>query len=285
MRWTPRGRSEDLEDRRGTVIRRGPALGLGGFLILLVLSILFKRDLFQLVSPGADVGQPVGVPAGVPPEASSPEEERMVQFMSFVLDDAQDTWTRIFAESGETYSRAQLVLFTDAVQSECGFAQSTMGPFYCPLDGKVYLDYTFFNDLHARFGAPGDFAQAYVVAHEIGHHVQNVLGIAEQVQQLQQGNPGAANELSVLMELQADCLAGVWGHSTQQRQLLDVGDLEEGLAAAAAVGDDRIQRQTSGRVAPESWTHGSSDQRVTWFRRGLESGSIDQCDTFAGLRR
>ena len=281
MRWTPGGRSADIEDRRGMRVRRGPALGLGGFLVLLVLSILFKRDLFQLVSPGADLAGPVGVP----PAASSPEEERMVQFMSFVLDDAQDTWTRIFAESGETYPRAQLVLFNDAVQSGCGFAQSAMGPFYCPSDGKVYLDFSFFNDLDARFGAPGDFAQAYVVAHEIGHHVQNVLGIADQVQQLQQGNPGAANELSVLMELQADCLAGVWGHSTGQRQLLEVGDLEEGLAAAAAVGDDRIQRQTTGRVAPESWTHGSSDQRMTWFRRGLASGRIDQCDTFAALRR
>jgi len=281
MRWTPGGRSADIEDRRGMRVRRGPALGLGGFLVLLVLSILFKRDLFQLVSPGADLAGPVGGP----PAASSPEEERMVQFMSFVLDDAQDTWTRIFAESGETYPRAQLVLFNDAVQSGCGFAQSAMGPFYCPSDGKVYLDFSFFNDLDARFGAPGDFAQAYVVAHEIGHHVQNVLGIADQVQQLQQGNPGAANELSVLMELQADCLAGVWGHSTGQRQLLEVGDLEEGLAAAAAVGDDRIQRQTTGRVAPESWTHGSSDQRMTWFRRGLASGRIDQCDTFAALRR
>jgi predicted metalloprotease len=266
-------------------VRRGPAIGIGGFLILLVLSILFKQDLFQLVSPGADVGQPVGVPAGIPPEASAPEEERLVQFMSFVLDDAQDTWNRIFTAEGESYQRAQLVLFSEAVQSGCGFAQSAMGPFYCPLDRKVYLDLWFFRDLHARFGAPGDFAQAYVLSHEIGHHVQNLLGIAEQVQVLQQNNPGAANELSVLMELQADCLAGVWGHSTQQRQLLDVGDLEEGLAAAAAVGDDRIQRQTAGSVTPESWTHGSSEQRVSWFRRGLEVGRVDQCDTFAALRR
>jgi hypothetical protein len=270
-------------------IRRGPAIGIGGFLILLVLSILFRQDFFQLVGGGADVGQPIGVPgseeAGIPPGASAPEEERLVQFMSFVLDDAQDTWNRIFTAEGESYQRARMVLFTEAVQSGCGFAQSAMGPFYCPLDRKVYLDLGFFRDLHARFGAPGDFAQAYVVSHEIGHHVQNLLGIAEQVQLLQQNNPGAANQLSVLMELQADCLAGVWGHSTQQRQILEVGDLEEGLAAAAAVGDDRIQRQTTGYVAPESWTHGSSDQRVTWLRRGLDTGRVDQCDTFAALRR
>jgi hypothetical protein len=270
-------------------IRRGPAIGIGGFLILLVLSILFRQDFFQLVGGGADVGQPIGVPgseeAGIPPGASAPEEERLVQFMSFVLDDAQDTWNRIFTAEGESYQRARMVLFTEAVQSGCGFAQSAMGPFYCPLDRKVYLDLGFFRDLHARFGAPGDFAQAYVVSHEIGHHVQNLLGIAEQVQLLQQNNPGAANQLSVLMELQADCLAGVWGHSTQQRQILEIGDLEEGLAAAAAVGDDRIQRQTTGYVAPESWTHGSSDQRVTWFRRGLDTGRVDQCDTFAALRR
>ena len=285
MRWTPGGRSADIEDRRGMRIRRGPALGLGGFLVLLVLSILFKQDFFQLVGGGADVGQPVGVPAGVPPEASSPEEERLVQFMSFVLDDAQDTWNRIFTAEGETYQRARLVLFTDAVQSACGFAQSAMGPFYCPMDRKVYLDLGFFRELDARFGAPGDFAQAYVVTHEIGHHVQNMLGVAEQVQRLQQDNPGAANQLSVLMELQADCLAGVWAHTTQQRQILELGDLEEGLAAAAAVGDDRIQRQAAGYVAPESWTHGSSDQRMTWFRRGLDTGRVDQCDTFAALRR
>jgi predicted metalloprotease len=177
------------------------------------------------------------------------------------------------------------VLFTDATSSGCGHAESAMGPFYCPLDRKVYLDLGFFRELHDRFGAPGDFAQAYVVAHELGHHVQNLLGIAEQVQRLQRDNPGAANQLSVLMELQADCMAGVWAHSTQQRQILDLGDLEEGLAAAAAVGDDRIQRQATGRVAPESWTHGSSEQRMTWFRRGLETGRVDQCDTFASLVR
>ena len=270
-------------------IRRGPAIGIGGFLVLLVLSILFKQDFFQLVGGGADVGQPVGVPAGlpgdVPPQASSPEEERLVQFMSFVLDDAQDTWTRIFTAEGESYQRARLVLFNDAVSSGCGSAQSAMGPFYCPLDRKVYLDLGFFRELDDRFGAPGDFAQAYVVTHEIGHHVQNMLGVAEQVQRLQQDNPGAANQLSVLMELQADCLAGVWAHTTQQRQILELGDLEEGLAAASAVGDDRIQRQATGYVAPESWTHGSSEQRVTWFRRGLDTGRVDQCDTFAALRR
>lgn len=198
--------------------------------------------------------------------------------MSFVLDDTQATWSRILTDGG--YREAQMVLFRDAVQSACGFAQSATGPFYCPGDQKVYLDLSFFDELHRRFGAPGDFAQAYVIAHEIGHHVQTLLGIEDQVRQAQGSRPGQANELSVRMELQADCFAGVWGHSTAERGILEGGDVEEGLNAAAAIGDDRIQQMSRGTVIPDSFTHGSSEQRVDWFRRGFDSGNPEDCDTF-----
>jgi predicted metalloprotease len=197
--------------------------------------------------------------------------------VSFVLDDLQETWAGLLPG----YEDAKLVLFRGAVQSGCGFAQSAMGPFYCPLDGKVYIDLGFYEDLHARFGAPGDFAQAYVLAHEIGHHVQRLTGIEREMRAAQGSRPELANELSVRLELQADCLAGVWGHSTGRRDILERGDVEEGLNAAAAIGDDRIQRQQMGGVRPEAFTHGSSAQRVAWFRRGLESGDPEACDTFA----
>lgn len=281
MRWTPRGRSANLEDRRGMGGGGGmitmPRMGIGGLLLLLVLSFIFKQDFFALLGGAGDGGQPV---AGAPPP-TSPEEERLIQFVSFVLDDNQETWTRIFASSGDTYQPATLTLFTDAVRSGCGFAQAGMGPFYCPADQKVYIDLRFYQELRNRFGAPGDFAQAYVIAHEIGHHVQNLLGISRQVRQAQQEDPGRANELSVALELQADCLAGLWGHSTSQRNLLEEGDIEEALGAAAAVGDDRVQSQGSGEVRPETWTHGSSEQRMRWFRAGYDTGDINRCDTFA----
>jgi predicted metalloprotease len=204
-----------------------------------------------------------------------------VEFVSFVLDDVQRTWGRELPKLGQSYHDAKLVLFTDAIRSGCGSAQAAMGPFYCPVDQKVYIDLGFYHDLKSRFGAPGDFAQAYVIAHEIGHHLQNLLGIAEQVQDAQQRRPEQAGPLSVRLELQADCLAGVWAASTNRRDLLERGDIEEGLGAAAAVGDDRIQRQATGRVSPETWTHGSSAQRVAWFTRGLESGDLQQCDAFS----
>jgi predicted metalloprotease len=223
------------------------------------------------------------VVAGPPPtEAELAVEEDQVQFVSFVLDDAQQTMSQLLSQGGATYQDAQLVLFRDAVESACGMGQAAMGPFYCPGDQKVYIDLAFYNDLRTRFGADGDFAQAYVIAHEIGHHVQNLLGIERQVRGVQQQDPGSRNELSVRLELQADCLAGVWGNSAAARGHLDPGDVEEGLNAAAAIGDDRIQKMSGGRVSPESWTHGSSEQRVTWFRRGMESGNIDLCDTFKG---
>jgi predicted metalloprotease len=204
-------------------------------------------------------------------------QDRAVQFVSFVLDDTQETWQRIL---GSRYEDAKLVLFRDAVRSGCGVAGAETGPFYCPADQRVYLDLSFFDELDQRFGAPGDFAQAYVIAHEIGHHVQTLLGVSSRVRQLQQRNPSAANELSVAMELQADCFAGVWGNRAASRNRLEPGDTEEGLAAAAAVGDDRIQKRSAGYVNPESFTHGSSEQRVRWFRRGFDSGDIRQCDTF-----
>jgi predicted metalloprotease len=288
MRWTSRGQNPDVEDRRGEVVGRrrmigGPRLGIGGILLLLVLSVVFKRDLFQLVGMGSDVGEALPGQTSSTPYTASPEEDRLAEFASFVVGDVQDTWTREFEAAGERYERAKLVLFTDAVRSGCGFAEAAMGPFYCPADGKVYVDLGFYRELKERFGAPGDFAQAYVIAHEIGHHVQHLLGIDEKVRSLQASNPGLANELSVRLELQADCLAGVWGHSTARRDILEAGDVEEGLGAAAAVGDDRIQAQATGEVRPETWTHGSSKQRATWFRTGFESGDMSRCDTFAGL--
>jgi predicted metalloprotease len=201
----------------------------------------------------------------------------MVEFVSFVLNDVQKTWAQVLPR----YQRVKLVLFRDAVDSACGTAESATGPFYCPGDAKVYLDLGFFRELKDRFGAPGDFANAYVIAHEIGHHVQNVLGIEGKVSQLRHQEPAQANRLSVKTELQADCFAGVWGHSTEQRQIIDRGDIEAGLRAAAAIGDDRLQKMATGRVMPEKFTHGSSAQRTEWFKRGLDTGDVQNCNTFA----
>ena len=220
-------------------------------------------------APGEDITE----------EGPDPEQES-VDFMSFVLDDVQQTWEEEFAEAGEDYPRADLVLFRRAVNTGCGQASAATGPFYCPLDQKAYVDLGFFDELSTNFGAPGDFAQAYVLAHEIGHHVQNVLGINPEVRRLQQEQPQRANELSIRQELQADCLAGIWAHSAFERDLLEDGDLEEGIGAAEAVGDDRIQSSAGGGVNPETWTHGSSDQRIKWFRVGFDSGDSNQCDTF-----
>jgi predicted metalloprotease len=287
MRWTPGGRSANLDDLRGQRAGGGfggfgavPRLGIGGFLVLLVLSFIFKQNLFSLLG-GTDVSSP---PAQNQPVPTSPAEEKQIQFVSFVLDDTQKTWQQEFARDGQTYRPARLGIFTDSVRSGCGNASSAMGPFYCPADQRVYIDLGFYDELQRRFGAPGDFAQAYVIAHEIGHHVQHLLGIDGQVRQAQEQNPSAANDLSVRLELQADCFAGVWGHSTDQRQILEQGDVEEALNAAAAIGDDRIQQQAGMSVNPETWTHGSSEQRVYWFRRGMEGGDINQCNTFEGNR-
>jgi uncharacterized protein len=276
MRWTSGGRSANLEDFRGAPSGgRLPIgkLGLGGAVVLFLLSLVFGKDF---------LGQ-IGGTSTAPVESSA-EQEQLVDFVSFVLDDVQSTWARQFQERGARYQDAKLVLFNGAVDSGCGYAESAVGPFYCPLDGKVYIDLGFYGDLKERFGAPGDFAQAYVIAHEIGHHVQNLLGISQRVQQAQQSRPDQRNVLSVATELQADCLAGVWAHSTARRDILERGDIQEGLGAAAAVGDDRLQRRSAGGVNPESFTHGSSEQRSRWFSRGFEQGTIEACDTFSGAR-
>jgi len=279
MRWTPGGRSDDLEDRRdeGDGGIRGVHIGIGGFLILLVLSLVFKKDFFSLLgTQGALSGQQV---RQADPQRDA-REEPMVQFVSFVLDDTQKTWAGILQEKGVPYEHAKLVLFRDLTSSGCGTAEAATGPFYCPADEKVYVDLGFYDELQRRFGAPGQFAQAYVLAHELGHHVQNLLGTERKVRNLQEQNPGARNEISVRMELQADCYAGVWAHSTQQRNLLEAGDVESALGAAAAVGDDRLQRMTRGTVSPDSFTHGTSAQRMESFQRGLTGGTIDSCNKF-----
>ena len=279
MRWTPGGRSRNVDDLRGRTgrrVQRGAGIGLGGLLLLLAISYVTGTNFLSLLGPAM---QQTSAPAPADgPVTSTPEEEELVQFVSFVLDDAQRVWTGLL---GPDYQEARLVLFRGAVESGCGYAQAAMGPFYCPRDQRVYIDLGFYEELRQRFGAPGDFAQAYVLAHEIGHHVQTLLGIERQVRQLQGSRPDRANDLSVLMELQADCFAGVWGHSTAQRRVLEQGDVEEGLNAAAAIGDDRIQEMSTGDVRPEAFTHGSSEQRVGWFRRGLEQGTVEACDTFS----
>jgi predicted metalloprotease len=281
MRWTPGGQSGDIEDRRsegggggGFGGGGGIRMGLGGLIVLFVLSLIFKQNFFALLGIGGGSGSPSSSVVSRPDPARDSSEKPLVQFVSFVLDDAQKTWTEILPEqAGTPYRHAKLVLFRDSTQSACGGADSATGPFYCPGDEKVYIDLGFYDELKRRFGAPGEFAQAYVLAHEIGHHVQKIIGVESKVRRLQQSNPGAGKQLSVAMELQAD--------STQQRGLLDAGDVQSALGAAAAVGDDHIQNMTRGRVQPETFTHGSSEQRMSWFRKGLDSGSIAACNTFA----
>jgi uncharacterized protein len=292
MNWRPGGVSDDVEDRRGDSGGGGgggfsgmglgaPHLGIGGFLVLLVLSLVFHRNLFTLFSGGSTTDQPV---ARSEP-ASSAGQSTEVQFVSFVLDDVQQTWGNLLpAQGGKQYRHAKLVLFRDSIRSACGQAESATGPFYCPGDEKVYLDLGFFEELKGRFGAPGEFAQAYVIAHEIGHHVQKLLGIESKVQRMRASNPAEANPLSVRLELQADCFAGVWAKSTEQRKIIDQSDVEAGLRAAASVGDDRLQKMATGHVSPESFTHGSSRQRTQWFQSGLTSGQMSACDTFSTAR-
>ncbi len=289
MKWDDKGPSQDLEDRRGASgggggfrIGGGGRLGIGGFLVLLVLSVVFKTDLTGALGGGGGIPLPSQSPSGpsAPPTQTTAEEEELVKFMSFVLDDAQDNWSQIFAAGNAQYPRAKLVLFRDQVNTGCGGAQSAAGPFYCPADQKVYIDLGFYDELRRRFGAPGDFAQAYVLAHEIGHHVQNMLGTERKMRQLQQQNPGARNELSVRLELQADCYAGIWGRHAQEAGRLDAGDVEEALSAASAVGDDRISEMQGSSIRPESFTHGSAAQRMQWFRRGFDTGRMENCDSF-----
>ncbi len=264
----------------------GAQLGCGGIVVLLLLSVVFKQDFFSLLGAAGGGGGVATAPTSRPsqPQAGGPDPEaELVSQVSEVLDLNQDMWQQLLPRHGSQYRPAKLVLFRDVVQSACGFAQSATGPFYCPGDEKVYIDLGFYDELARRFGAPGDFAQAYVLAHEVGHHVQTVLGISKQVRQRQSRNPRQANQLSVAMELQADCLAGVWARSAAEQGRLDPGDIEEGLGAASAVGDDRIQRMSGKRyINPESFTHGSAAQRKEWFTKGYQTGDPDQCDTIGG---
>ncbi|MEZ4217759.1 MAG: neutral zinc metallopeptidase [Myxococcota bacterium] len=312
MRWQRGRRSQNLEDRRGNAGRgrlpgfpglgggaqggrvripmgggRGGGLSLGGLVLMLGVAWLLGVNPLDMLggAGGGAVGVDLdgGFPGAAmpevgarPPATTTPAEEELVEFVSFVLDDLQATWGELLPG----YRDAKLVLFRDATPSACGMGQSAMGPFYCPGDQKVYVDLAFYDELRQRFGAPGDFAQAYVLAHEIGHHVQRLTGVEEAVRREQRAASSRANELSVRMELQADCLAGVWGHATSRRGVLEPGDVEEGLRAAAAIGDDRIQRMSGRGVQPESFTHGSSEQRTRWLRKGLESGDPNACDTF-----
>lgn len=279
MRWTPGGESRNVEDRRGSGLGMG-TMGIGGSIVLLVLSLIFGRDFISGSGDSVDQGQRAGGDVAV---QQTPEEAKEVQFVSFVLDTAQATWAKLLPEDmGAPWHDAKLVLFRDATQTGCGVGQTAMGPFYCPLDQRIYIDLAFYDELRTRFGAPGDFAQAYVLTHELGHHVQHLLGTDQRVRRAQEANPDQAKALSVRLELQADCYAGIWAHETQQEQILEPGDIDEGLNAAAAVGDDRIQRETTGHVNSDTFTHGSSAQRATWFKRGFSSGNPKDCDTFTG---
>ena len=279
MRWKQGRRSSNVDDRRGRRVSGPVAVGGGGLglLVVVVIVMLMGGDptpLLQQTSSSVSTGAP-----SAPPSAA---ENQLAEFVSVVLADTEDTWNTAFAEGGQRYVEPTLVLFTDRVQSACGMAGAAMGPFYCPADQQIYIDLGFYDELRTRFRAPGDFAQAYVIAHEVGHHVQNLLGISDSVRRQQQGlSKPQANELSVRLELQADCFSGVWAHRAQRtRNILEEGDLEEALNAASAIGDDRIQRQASGTVVPDSFTHGTSEQRVRWFRKGFESGDGGLCDTF-----
>jgi len=285
MRWEGQRESENVEDRRGLgPARIGGGLGIGGIVLVLAVSYFTGVNpltLLQLMSGIQNTTEPPieSVPTG-------PVKDEIGRFASVVLADTEETWQQLLPTVGRPYENPRLVLFTGAVHSACGSTSSAVGPFYCPQDRRLYLDVSFFKEMSLRLGAPGDFAQAYVIAHEVGHHVQNLLGIAEKVQRLQrQAGEAEGNALSVRMELQADCLAGVWGyHAKRERNMIEPGDFEEGLAAAAAIGDDRLQKMSRGYVQPESWTHGSSQQRTAWLRKGLETGNPDVCDTFASRK-
>lgn len=268
MRWTRGYQSAMVEDRRGGGGRIAGGLGVVGTLIAIVISMVCGVDLTGLLGGGGAGGEPI-------PEGQDRDLE-LKQFVGFVLDDTQATWAKLLPG----YRPAYLVLFSDAVQTGCGYADAGVGPFYCSADQRVYIDLSFYRVLDSKFEAPGDFAQAYVIAHEVGHHVQNLRGVFERTARESSRDPGRRNDLSIRQELQADCYAGVWAYHTGKRDLLEAGDIEEGLAAAAAVGDDTLQKRATGQVQPETWTHGSAKQRSKWFRKGFESGDPDACDTF-----
>ena len=280
MRWQMGRRSTNVEDRRGISGRGVAGLSGGALLIVVVISLLTGTNPLDLLNqvPTTSMVEP-----STSPGEFSPEEQALADFSSVVLADTEDTWRALFTQEGETYQEPKLVLYTGSVQSACGYAQSAVGPFYCPGDTKVYLDLSFFSDLRSRMGAPGDFAQAYVIAHEVGHHVQRLLGVMDQVDaRRERASEEEANELSVRLELQADFLAGVWAHHAQRsRQILEAGDIEEALNAASRIGDDRLQMESQGYVVPDAFTHGTSEQRMRWFKRGFDTGDISQGDTFS----
>lgn len=280
MKWKHRRTSRNVEDRRGKRMTGGKLGGGLGTIAIVLLAMYFgvdPRPLLQIVETAAPPSQ-----GGSELQADA-RNDPLAEFVSVVLADTEVTWQQQFAEMGRRYEEPRLILFTDATRSACGLGQAAMGPFYCPADKQVYIDLGFYRDLRDRFNAPGDFAQAYVIAHEVGHHVQNLLGLSGQVQQARRNvSEAEGNALSVRLELQADCFAGLWAHhADRMRDVLEAGDIDEGLRAAAAIGDDRLQQQSQGRVSPDSFTHGSSAQRVRWFRRGLDSGSVASCDTFS----
>ncbi len=287
MRLEDERESENVEDRRGEGggggFGVGRGAGLGAIILALAASYFFGVDPTTILSLFSGAGSPVSqsVPARKPPA-----NDEMARFVSKVLADTEDTWRAIFRQAGREYQDPKLVLFTGATPTACGTGQTAMGPFYCPLDQKVYIDLAFYQDLKARYKAPGDFAQAYVIAHEVGHHVQHLLGIADKVQAARsRASETQANALSVRLELQADCLAGVWGyHADRVRNILEAGDIEEALTAASAIGDDRLQQQARGCIVPETFTHGTSAERVRWFRRGIEAGDLNRCNTFQARR-
>jgi uncharacterized protein len=287
MDWTPGGLSGDVEDRRGSSGGGGGGgfggggLGIVGFIVLAIISLLTGRNYIGSYLSGHSTTTQTQSGYSRPTAPASPQENRSAQLVSFVLDDVQRTWTTLLPEqTHRNYRHAKLVLFRNYTQSGCGVARSQTGPFYCPADEKVYIDLSFWDDLRRLGGSNADFAQAYVIAHELGHHVQNILGIEQQVQRLSGQNPGEKNRLSVDLELQADCLAGVWAHSSAQRGIVENADIPLGLQAAAAVGDDHIQKMERGAISPESFTHGTSAQRVGWFKRGLQQGTVAACNTF-----
>jgi hypothetical protein len=283
MKWEFGRRSDNVEDQRGRGGVSGPVVGGGiGAIVLAVIVTLLGGDpsvVFQQEAPSNNAPS-----TSAPRSTTPPANDKMATFVSVVLADTEDTWSSLFRQMGATYEKPKLVLFSDSVKSACGYAKAAMGPFYCPRDRKVYIDLSFYQDLKNRYNAPGDFAQAYVIAHEIGHHVQNLMGISGKVQTLQrQVEQVQANQLSVRLELQADCFAGIWAnHAQKERQILEEGDVEEALNAASGIGDDRLQEQSRGYVVPDSFTHGSSAQRVQWFKRGIQSGDLNQCNTFKG---
>jgi uncharacterized protein len=284
MRWGGQRESQNVEDRRGMgPARAGVGVGLGGMVLVLAVSFLTGTNPLTLLNMINGVQEITTSPESEGPGPRGAPSDSLGKFASVVLADTEDTWRELLPAMGRSYQDPSMVLFTGAARSACGTASAAVGPFYCPGDDKVYLDLSFFKEMAERLGAPGEFAQAYVIAHEIGHHVQNLLGLDEKVTRMQQRVSAAErNALSVRMELQADCFAGVWGYHAKQHNLIEPGDFEAGLRAAAAIGDDRLQKMSQGQVQPESWTHGSSEQRMTWLRRGLQSGDPHACETFSG---